>query len=537
MMYASPGFRECEEQWEMIDQRISQCPDIFDKEKHHLDKMLFLFLGKKVPCNIILHFLPRLLDRYPGAAFVLDKKTKETLLHRTVLLSLPLNLVERIHDLNPAAVLHLNRKKQNVIHQFCVAPFLKRVHHQNLLDNLKFLAERHPDALTVVSAYGEDITIHLLIKARLFSIKEDDESTTALCAKIAKEMFRHCPTISASPSSQGYSLLRWVSQYGHDSEFLKSVIVANVQECFNTLGAPGSMMHNTIRSPPVLSLSTNLRHDDDDYRFLLSFNVPAIRNVSLSGLTKGDTFIRALRHGALLTTSIIGRLDQNLLDKLLFDTQLHKAVAFSDSSLLERYLQSGQFDVDKKGRSGWTALTLATFFSKPLCARVLLLNGANVNLPFGEDQQSCVHIACYFNDVFLLNLLMEFGCLINVTDRTGRSALDYCAFYGSDRCFDTLMAAGAKTSANTLVSAKARNHTGIVDRLCSAWCNQFQGKAMEQTYDKYISRQCSGDRRLAILIAAQNGFAEALCDIGYQQALSEGDLDQFNGVYIRPAIV
>ena len=196
---------------------------------------------------------------------------------------------------------------------------------------------------------------------------------------------------------------------------------------------------------------------------------------------------------------------------------------------MKRYLKSGQIDVDCKGRGNWTALALASFFGKHDFVDLLLQYKADVNVRFGSDLQTCLHIACYFDDCGLISLLSKTGYLdLNLRDGKDRSALDYCVYYGSTNCFELLMDMEAETSSLTLFYALKRKRTFEVGILCS------YGNAMEQTYDTYIADQGEfvRGRRRAILVAAQNGFDEALVKIVVNLDIA---FEEFDGIFIRPA--
>jgi ankyrin repeat protein len=81
--------------------------------------------------------------------------------------------------------------------------------------------------------------------------------------------------------------------------------------------------------------------------------------------------------------------------------------------------------VDAPNREGWTALHRAACNGAVGTARLLIHRGASLH-GLTNNHATPLHLAAQYNQLTVMNLLLELGSRIDMRDKAGRTAADLC---------------------------------------------------------------------------------------------------------------
>jgi hypothetical protein len=109
-------------------------------------------------------------------------------------------------------------------------------------------------------------------------------------------------------------------------------------------------------------------------------------------------------------------------------TPLHKTAYYNKPEVAKVLLANGA-QVNVRGNDGMTPLHRAAEHNKPEVAKVLLANGAQVNVR-GNDGMTPLHRAAEHNKPEVAKVLLANGAQVNVRDKYGRTALDRAMGFG-----------------------------------------------------------------------------------------------------------
>jgi ankyrin repeat protein len=224
---------------------------------------------------------------------------------------------------------------------------------------------------------------------------------------------------------------------------------------------------------------------------------------------------------------------ERILSSLWQDTTLHYCCHSNDIVTLRRLLTeaehqhgSGSIDINAAviSRGSWTALHVASFMNRVDAAEMLIANGADLNLATSDNGGlTALHLASSRGHSDIVALLLRPAAVvegeregrrinINAMALNGRTAVDYCAYYGHTSCLELLLAAGADPSLNgckSLCYAVCRGHKATARLLI-----ERGGPLANQVFYDHIIAGASSSlsacttNRTAILIVAYNGFSE-----------------------------
>lgn len=108
-------------------------------------------------------------------------------------------------------------------------------------------------------------------------------------------------------------------------------------------------------------------------------------------------------------------------------TPLHCAIE-STTSVVQLLLEHGA-EVNTADNGGCTPLHLATYHSHSEIVRILVNNGAHIEVMMVETKQTPLHWAAWNEDGPLLEFLLQHGANVNAQNMKGESALHYAARY------------------------------------------------------------------------------------------------------------
>ena len=85
-------------------------------------------------------------------------------------------------------------------------------------------------------------------------------------------------------------------------------------------------------------------------------------------------------------------------------------------------------------------MAVAVFMGRLEVARLLIDSGADAAAVFGEERHTMLHAAVYKDFPEMVALLLSQAVIdVNAVDLNGRTALDYCAYYGRTSCLEALL--------------------------------------------------------------------------------------------------
>jgi L-ascorbate metabolism protein UlaG (beta-lactamase superfamily) len=102
--------------------------------------------------------------------------------------------------------------------------------------------------------------------------------------------------------------------------------------------------------------------------------------------------------------------------------------------------------VDLADQNGTTPLGLAVQNSLAEVAELLLKNGADINRPSGPFGWTVLHYAAVRGDKSMVELLLDKGADLGVTDSDGKTSLDLAASHGHSDVAEILASRGARAS-------------------------------------------------------------------------------------------
>ena len=186
-------------------------------------------------------------------------------------------------------------------------------------------------------------------------------------------------------------------------------------------------------------------------------------------------------------------------------------------------------------RGSWSALHVASFMNRLEAAEILIAYGADLSLLTSDNGGlTALHLASSRGHSDMVALLLRQGAVaggrridVNAVDLNGRTAVDYCAYYGHTSCLEALLAAGADSCLNgckSLSYAVCRGHEAaarlLIERGGPLASLVFYDHILAGSQASSASSSFSlagTTNRIAILIAAYNGFPES-----YQSLLKAG---------------
>jgi ankyrin repeat protein len=187
-------------------------------------------------------------------------------------------------------------------------------------------------------------------------------------------------------------------------------------------------------------------------------------------------------------------------------------------------------------RGSWSALHVASFMNRLEAAEILIAYGADLSLVTSDNGGlTALHLASSRGHSDIVALLLRQAATaggrrsidVNAVDLNGRTAVDYCAYYGHTSCLEALLAAEADPRLNcckSLYYAVCRGHEAIamllIERGGPLASLVFYDHILAGSQASSASSSFSlagTTNRSAILIAAYNGFPES-----YQSLLKAG---------------
>ena len=160
---------------------------------------------------------------------------------------------------------------------------------------------------------------------------------------------------------------------------------------------------------------------------------------------------------------------------------IFEASACGDEFAVADQLYDDQRLVNAYSHDGWTPLHLAAFFGHYDVAEVLLLNGADTELPSKNPQfaheNTALHAAVTNRKAGVVQLLLGQGANVNASDGDDRMPLHVAAHHGDTELVELLLVNGADVNAQMengtpLAIAENAGHNETADLL-----RQHGGKA------------------------------------------------------------
>jgi len=200
---------------------------------------------------------------------------------------------------------------------------------------------------------------------------------------------------------------------------------------------------------------------------------------------------------------------------LWHDTALHAACHSNDLKALGDMIASESFGSDQLNAvaaetGSWTALHVATFMNRLEATEMLVERGADLNLATADNGEvTALHLASGRGHRRIVDVLLKHPAIdVNAVDANGRTAVDYCAYYGRTSCLEALLldprTVTRLSSSNALCHAVARGHRG-----CARLMIGLGGDLPSSAFYSRL-QIANGSNRRAILIAGENGFSDCL---------------------------
>jgi len=124
-------------------------------------------------------------------------------------------------------------------------------------------------------------------------------------------------------------------------------------------------------------------------------------------------------------------------------TPLHYAATFGHPNCVRLLLTNGA-SIDVKDNDNWTPLHGAVIMGHSDCARVLLAGGASVDTK-DNDNRTPLHIAAKYGHPDCVRLLLDNGASVDAKDINNRTPLFYTVEYKKPDCAQILIQNGAQT--------------------------------------------------------------------------------------------
>ncbi len=149
------------------------------------------------------------------------------------------------------------------------------------------------------------------------------------------------------------------------------------------------------------------------------------------------------------------------------DLDIFEAAALGRLDLI-RDSDPRHFDLNALSKDGFTALHLACFFGQPEAARILLENGAGVDIVAGNPMRVMpLHSAASARNLPAVRLLLEHGAPVNARQHLGWTAIHAAAQNGDRAMVELLLQHGADPKApndegkTPAMVAKAKGHAEL----------------------------------------------------------------------------
>ncbi|XP_067675633.1 ankyrin repeat domain-containing protein 50-like [Haliotis asinina] len=168
--------------------------------------------------------------------------------------------------------------------------------------------------------------------------------------------------------------------------------------------------------------------------------------------------------------------------------------------IVQHLLDMNMFDVEDRGKDGWTPLLAAAAVGHPEVFHILVDAGADVTVK-DADHDNCLMLACIGGSAAIVQELLQMNTFeINGRGGKGWTPVMFATFYGQTEIFDILVKAGAdvslidNTNNSCLILASAEGHVDIVKRLLALTSMDVNGRGR---------RGCT-----ALLLAAHGGHVD-----------------------------
>jgi len=134
--------------------------------------------------------------------------------------------------------------------------------------------------------------------------------------------------------------------------------------------------------------------------------------------------------------------------KFVAEISIFEASALGKSDIIKDTLQQNPALINEFSEDGFTPLSLASYFGKEDITHLLLLNGADPNIPSKNGYNVYpLHSAVAANYTMIAKMLLEAGAEINVVQMSGATPLHSAAHNGNIELLILLLEAGANVNA------------------------------------------------------------------------------------------
>lgn len=138
-------------------------------------------------------------------------------------------------------------------------------------------------------------------------------------------------------------------------------------------------------------------------------------------------------------------------------TSLHLASFYGNAALLQTLINRQLYDIEEQDDHGQTPLHYAAFKGHTECARILLLNRANVNA-FSDSMCTPLHYAALFGHLDCLKFLIHCRAIVDLQDNKLWTPLRHAAHWGHPECAQYLVEHG-----NANIYAKTKKGKTPID--------------------------------------------------------------------------
>ncbi len=119
-------------------------------------------------------------------------------------------------------------------------------------------------------------------------------------------------------------------------------------------------------------------------------------------------------------------------------TFLHLAAFYGNAELLQTLIDRQLYDIEEQDDHGQTPLHYAASKGHTECARILLLNHANVNA-LSNSTCTPLHLAAHFGHLNCLKVLIHIGATVDLQDAKLWTPLHHAARWGHPECVQYLV--------------------------------------------------------------------------------------------------